>query len=188
MVICGIDEAGRGPLAGPVVVSGVIMKKDNPIEGVRDSKKLTFQKREELYKLIINDALYYEIQVIDETAIDNINILKTCMIGAENIMNKLNEHCDMFKIDGNYLKFDENRHNNFNYETVVKGDDKVYEISCASILAKVTRDRIMIEYDEKYPEYGFRNHKGYGTKKHVEAIIKNGPCKIHRLTFLKNIL
>lgn len=188
MVICGIDEAGRGPLAGPVVVSGVIMKKDNPIEGIRDSKKLTFKKREELYNKILDSALFYDIQVIDEAVIDNINILKSCMAGVENIMNKFKERCDLFLIDGNYLKFDDNRQGNFNYETIVKGDDKVYEISCASILAKVTRDRMMLNYDEQYPEYNFKSHKGYGTKKHIEAILKYGPCAIHRKTFLRNII
>lgn len=188
MVICGIDEAGRGPLAGPVVVSGVIMKKNSQIEGVRDSKKLTFNKREELYQQILDSALHYEIQVIDETIIDNVNILKSCMIGMEKIMDKFKEDCDLFLVDGNYLRFEDNRQNNFKYETIVKGDDKVYEISCASILAKVTRDRLMIEYDELYPNYGFKNNKGYGTRKHIEALLKYGPCKIHRTTFLKNIL
>ena len=188
MVICGIDEAGRGPLAGPVVISGVIMTKDKPIDGIRDSKRLTFNKREELYRKIIDNASHYEIQVIDETVIDSIKILKSCMVGFENIMNKFNEYCEIFLIDGNYLKFEDNRQDNFKYETIVKGDDKIYEISCASILAKVTRDRMMIEYDKLYPNYGFKNHKGYGTKKHIEAILNYGPCKIHRATFLKNIL
>lgn len=188
MVICGIDEAGRGPLAGPVVVSGVIMKKENLIDGIRDSKKLTFKKREELYQKIVDSAMHYEIQVIDETVIDSINILKSCMVGMENIMKKYSGYCDLFEIDGNYLKFEDNRHQNYNYKTIVKGDDKVYEISCASILAKVTRDRLMIEYDEIYPNYGFRTNKGYGTKKHIEALLEYGPCKIHRTTFLKNIL
>lgn len=188
MVVCGLDEAGRGPLAGPVLVSGVIMKKDNPIDGIKDSKKLTFNKREELYQKIIHNALHYEIQVIDETVIDNINILKSCMFGMEEIMNKFKDHCEFFLIDGNYLKFEDNRQDNFKFETIIKGDDKVYEISCASILSKVTRDRLMIEYDEQYPNYGFKNNKGYGTKKHIEALLNYGPCKIHRTTFLKNIL
>ncbi len=188
MVVCGIDEAGRGPLAGPVLVSGVIMGNDISIEGIRDSKKLTSSKREELFDKIIECAKYYEIKLIDVETIDNINILKSCMVGAENIMNKLSKYCDKFLIDGNYLKFDEDRQQNFNYETIVKGDDKIYEISCASILAKVTRDRMMLKYDEQYPEFGFKTNKGYGTKKHIEAILKYGPCAIHRKTFLKNII
>lgn len=188
MIFCGIDEAGRGPLAGPVVVAGVIMRKSSKIEGIKDSKKLTFLKRDNLFQQITENALHYEIQIIDEKTIDDINILKSCMLGMESVMNKFREKCDKYLIDGNYLKFHDDRHISYNYETIVKGDDKVYEISCASILAKVTRDRIMIESDILYPEYGFKNHKGYATKKHIEAILNYGPCKIHRTTFLKNIL
>lgn len=187
MILCGIDEAGRGPLAGPVVVAGVIIKPGTRIEGIRDSKKLTFDKREFLYDCIVENALYYDVQIMDEITVDRINILKSCMMGMENIMGKFKNSCDKFVIDGNYLKFDNDRHLLYNYETIVKGDDKVYEISCASILAKVTRDRLMIEYDSIYPEYGFKNNKGYGTRRHIESIIKHGPCDIHRKTFLKNI-
>ena len=187
MIICGIDEAGRGPLAGPVVVAGVIMKKTLKIEGIKDSKRLTFLKRENLFQQITENALYYEIQIIDEKIIDDINILRSCMKGMESVMDKFRDKCDKYLIDGNYLKFRDDRHVDYNYETIVKGDDKVYEISCASILAKVIRDRIMIESDTVYPEYGFKNHKGYGTKKHIEAILNYGPCNIHRTTFLKNI-
>jgi len=187
MIICGIDEAGRGPLAGPVVIAGAIMQTDILIKDIKDSKKLTFSKRESLFNQIIKNASYYYIQIIDERIVDDINILKACMVGMENIMTKMKDKCDVFLVDGNYLKFEESRHLDYNYETIVKGDDKVYEISCASILAKVTRDRMMIEYDLIYPEYGFKKHKGYGTKNHIEAIKEHGHCEIHRRTFLKNI-
>jgi ribonuclease HII len=188
MILCGIDEAGRGPLAGPVVAAGVIIKPGTLIKGIRDSKKLTSNKREFLFDCIIENALHYDVQIVDEKTVDRINILKSCMMGMENIMGKLKNDCDKFVIDGNYLKFENDRHLDYNYETIVKGDDKVYEISCASILAKVTRDRLMIEYDSIYPDYGFKNNKGYGTLRHIESIIKHGPCDIHRKTFLKNII
>ena len=188
MIICGIDEAGRGPLAGPVVVAGVIMNTEKQIVGIRDSKKLTFNKRETFYNQIIDNAKFYDVQIVDGKTIDDVNILKSCMMGMENIMKKFKNKCDIFLIDGNYLKFEGDRHLKYKYETIVKGDDKVYEISCASILAKVTRDRIMIDYDLMFPEYGFKSNKGYGTQKHISAIKEYGHCEIHRRTFLKNIL
>jgi len=187
MILCGIDEAGRGPLAGPVVAAGIIVKPGLRIEGIRDSKKLNHRQREYLYDKIIEQAMYYDIQAVSEKTIDEINILKSCMSGMEKIMRKLKGSCDLFVIDGNYLKFENDRHLEYKYETIVKGDDKVYEVSCASILAKVTRDRMMIEYDCVYPDYGFKENKGYGTKRHIESIIKHGPCEIHRKTFLRNI-
>jgi ribonuclease HII len=187
MILCGIDEAGRGPLAGPVVIAGVITRPGTRIEGIRDSKKLSSERREFLYDCILDNVLYYDIQIVDEKTVDNINILKSCMLGMENIMGKLKNNCERFVVDGNYLKFENDRHLAYNYETIVKGDDKVYEISCASILAKVTRDRLMIDYDLIYPEYGFKNNKGYGTPGHINSVIKHGPCEIHRKTFLRNI-
>lgn len=188
MIICGIDEAGRGPLAGPVVTASVIMKKGSRIEGVRDSKKLTRKKREKLFGQILDASESHHISIIGSEYIDGNNILKAVMKGMEECIDSVTEEDVKFMIDGNYFRLEGGREKSINFETVVKGDDKVYEISCASILAKVTRDRIMEEMHEIYPVYGFNTNKGYGTAKHINAILEHGPCEAHRKTFLRNIL
>ena len=188
MYICGIDEAGRGPLAGPVVVAAVVLKPNISINGVKDSKKLNEEHRESLFLPIVESCMDFNIQIVDNIIIDEINILRATMLGMENCIDNLTVKADKYLIDGNYFKLREDKQLNINFETIVKGDDKIYEISCASILAKVTRDRIMIEYDKQFPKYGFIRNKGYGTKEHIEAIKKYGLCEIHRKTFVKNIL
>lgn len=181
--ICGVDEAGRGPLCGPVAAAAVIMPEGLIIDGVDDSKKLSEKKREELYDIIVKNAISYSVVFEDEKTIDKINILNATMLAMEKAINSLNPKADFALIDGNRSKgiTVPNR-------TVVKGDSLSHSIACASILAKVTRDRLLIEYDEKYPLYGFKAHKGYGTKAHYEAIEKYGILPIHRKSFLKKIL
>jgi ribonuclease HII len=186
--ICGIDEAGRGPLAGPVVVASVIFEKGYFIEGVRDSKKLSEKKRENLFDKIINSCHEYKIEIIDNKVIDEINILSATMLGMEKCLMNLHNTDFRLLIDGNYFKLRNNLQKNYFYETIIGGDDLVFEISCASILAKVTRDRLMKEYDSLYPRYNFAKHKGYGTKEHIERIKEFGICEIHRLTFCKKFL
>ena len=188
MLICGLDEAGRGPLAGPVVVAGVIFKSDISIPGVRDSKKLSELKRESLFGEIIDKCVDYNIQTIDNKVIDEQNILRATMIGMENCLRILNVRNIKIFIDGNYFRLPDGSESLYNYETVVKGDDKIFQVSCASILAKVTRDRIMKEYDDIYPQYNFKRHKGYGTREHIANIGKYGLCEIHRITFCKNFI
>lgn len=181
--ICGVDEAGRGPLCGPVAAAAVIMPEGLIIDGVDDSKKLSEKKREELYDIIVKNAISYSVVFEDEKTIDEINILNATMLAMEKAIKSLNPKADFALIDGNRSKgiTVPNR-------TVVKGDSLSHSIACASILAKVTRDRLLIEYDEKYPLYGFKAHKGYGTKAHYEAIEKYGILPIHRKSFLKKIL
>ena len=181
-VICGVDEAGRGPLAGPVYACAIIMKNDIIIPEVNDSKKLTEKKREMLYDIIIENALCYSVASVSEKEIDEINILNATMKAMQLAIEGLNVKPDIALIDGN-----QNRNITFNNRTVIKGDAKSYNIAAASIIAKVSRDRFIIKMDELYPQYGFKKHKGYGTKEHMEAIRKYGPCEIHRQTFLKNI-
>lgn len=181
--ICGIDEAGRGPLAGPVCAAAVILPQGLVIDGLNDSKKISEKKRELLYDIIIKEAVSYGIALVDEKEIDEINILQATYRAMEKACEGLDVKADYALIDGNRmpnLKIDG--------ETIVKGDGKSPSIAAASILAKVTRDRLMVELSEKYPEYQFAKHKGYGTKVHVEAILEHGPCEIHRKTFLKKIL
>ncbi len=182
--ICGIDEAGRGPLAGPVVVAGVIMPKDSMIEGVNDSKKVSEKKREKLYDLIIEEAISYSVAIIDKNIIDDINILNATKQGVTEVIDEL-------KIKPNLILVDALTHINTRsipYDSIIKGDAKCYNIAAASIIAKVTRDRIMKQWDEIYPQYGFAQHKGYGTSKHIEAIKQYGLCPIHRKTFTKNFV
>jgi ribonuclease HII len=186
--ICGVDEAGRGPLAGPVVVAGVIFEPDMRIEGVKDSKKLTEKRRESLYDKIIDNCLEYKIEIVDNKTIDEINILAATMLGMENCITKMQTKDFKLLIDGNYFKLRDNLQNNYDYETIIEGDDKIFEISCASILAKVTRDRLMREYDKIYPGYLFAKNKGYGTKEHIHRISQYGLCDIHRVTFCKNFI
>lgn len=182
--ICGIDEAGRGPLAGPVVVGACIMPKDSMIEGVNDSKKVSEKKRELLFETIKEEAIAYAIGIVDQTVIDEINILEATKKGLTDALKELKVKPDYIVVDA-LTKIDTL---GIPYMSVIKGDAKCYSISCASILAKVTRDRIMREWDEIYPAYNFKKHKGYGTKEHIEAIKKNGPCPIHRKTFITHFI
>ncbi len=181
--ICGIDEAGRGPLAGPVVVAGVIMPKDSMIEGVNDSKKVSEKKREKLYDIILDEAISYSVAIIGQDVIDNINILNATKQGVTEVVDGLDIKPDLILVDA--LQHINTR--GIPYEPIIKGDAKCYNIAAASIIAKVTRDRIMRQWDEIYPQYGFISHKGYGTAKHIAAIREYGLCPIHRKSFAKNI-
>ena len=182
--ICGIDEAGRGPLAGPVVVAGVIMPKDSMIEGINDSKKVSEKKREKLYDIILEEAISYSVAIIGQDVIDDINILNATKQGVTKVVEELD-------VKPNLILVDALTHINTKgipYDSIIKGDAKCYNIAAASIIAKVTRDRIMRQWDEIYPQYGFINHKGYGTVKHIEALKEYGPCPIHRRSFIKNFI
>lgn len=183
-LICGIDEAGRGPLAGPVVVGAVIMPKTSFIEGVNDSKKISEKKREKLYELITQEAISYGVGIVDQKTIDEINILNATKLGVKRALEALNPKPEIIMVDAL---------NNMDtlgipYISVIKGDAKNYCIAAASIIAKVTRDRIMREWDEIYPDYGFAKHKGYGTAEHIKVIKEKGPCMLHRETFIKNFI
>ena len=180
--IAGLDEAGRGPLCGPVVVAAVIMPQNSMIEWVNDSKKVTEKRREILYDKIIQEAISYSIAVISHETIDQINILQATKQGFEKCILELDIKPDMILLDA-ITNIDTQE---IEYESIIKGDAKSYNIAAASILAKVTRDRIMMQYDSIYPEYGFKQNKGYGTAKHIEAIKKYGLCPIHRRSFTKN--
>lgn len=182
--ICGVDEAGRGPLAGPVCAAAVILPQDCIIEGLNDSKKLSEKKREALFDIIIEKADAYSIAYGSLEEIEEYNILEATYIAMNRAIEGLNINADFALIDGNRVP----RGIKIPCETVVKGDSKSFSIAAASILAKVTRDRLMLEYDKKYPQYLFAQHKGYGTKAHYEAIKQHGVCEIHRLSFLKNVL
>ena len=181
-LICGTDEAGAGPLAGPVYAAAVILGRDTVIEGLNDSKKLSEKKREKLFSEIIAKAKAYAIVDVSETSIDEINILNARMLAMRQAVAALDLKPDFLLVDGN-------RDPDAGVETlcVIGGDGKSASIAAASILAKVSRDRFMLKMAEKYPEYGFEKHKGYGTKMHIDAIKTHGPCEIHRKTFLKNI-
>lgn len=180
--IAGVDEAGRGPLAGPVFAAAVILPEGCVIDGINDSKKLSEKKREELFDVICEKAVAYCIADVSEGRIDEINILNATFEAMNGAVDGLGVTPDYVLIDGNRISGMTLPH-----ETVVKGDAKSISIAAASILAKVSRDRVMYEMAEKYPEYGFEKHKGYGTKTHCEAILKYGACEIHRKTFLKKI-
>lgn len=186
--ICGIDEAGRGPLAGPVSVGAVVMKPDSKLEWVNDSKKVTEKRREILYDRIIEDSLAWSVQLIDQQEIDEINILEATKKGLhlalEDIINQLKQKPEIILVDA----LREIDTFNIPYQSIIKGDATCYAISCASILAKVTRDRVMKEWDEVYPMYGFEKNKGYGTAAHIQAIKEYGPCPLHRKTFIKNFI
>ena len=178
--VCGCDEAGRGPLCGPVVAAAVILPCDFPIEGLNDSKKLSEKKREQLYTLITENAISYGIAEASPAEIDEINILNASMLAMRRAVEKLTVPADFALIDGNCSRgFD------IPTETIIKGDAKSASVAAASILAKVTRDRLCAEQDKLYPEYGIAKHKGYPTKEHMEAVRKYGPSPIHRITFLK---
>ena len=178
--VCGCDEAGRGPLCGPVVAAAVILPPGLEIEGLNDSKKLTEKKREALFDVIKECALAYAIAEASPEEIDEINILNASMLAMRRAVEALNIPADFALIDGNC-----SRGFSIPTETVVKGDAKSYSIAAASILAKVTRDRQCIELDRAYPEYGIAKHKGYPTKDHMDAVRKYGPCPIYRKSFLK---
>ncbi len=181
--ICGVDEAGRGPLAGPVCAAAVILRKNQIIEGVNDSKKLSEKKREALFDVIKNEAEAYSIAFASVEEIEELNILNATMLAMKRAVEGLPIRADYALIDGNKTPELE-----IPTQYVVKGDANSMSIAAASILAKVSRDRLCRDYAEKYPEYGFERHKGYGTKAHTEAILKYGPCEIHRMSFLKKIL
>ena len=178
--VCGVDEAGRGPLAGPVYAAAVILPEGCIIEGVNDSKKISEKKREELFDIICEKALAYSIASADEKEIDEINILNATYLAMKRAVEGLNIAADYALIDGNRLP-----QLDIPAECIVKGDAKSESIACASILAKVSRDRYMLEMAKEYPEYQFEKHKGYGTKLHYEMLDEFGPSKIHRQTFLK---
>lgn len=182
--ICGVDEAGRGPLAGPVCAAAVILPVDTVIEGLNDSKKLSEKKREALFEIIKEKAVAYSIAFGTVEEIEEVNILEATFIAMNRAVDGLSVKADFALVDGNRPP----KNIKIPCETIVKGDSKSQSIAAASILAKVTRDRLMLEYDLKYPEYEFKKHKGYGTKVHTELIKKYGPCEIHRMSFLKNIL
>ena len=177
-LVAGIDEAGRGPLAGGVFAAAVVFEPGVVIEGINDSKKLTEHKREELFDIIKEKALYWSIVCVDEKTIDEINILQASFLAFRQSLEALDVMPQVALIDGNRAKDIP-----IEYETGVKGDAKSQSIAAASILAKVARDRYIIELDKTYPQYGFAKHKGYPTKDHLEAVAKYGPCPIHRLTF-----
>lgn len=182
--IAGIDEAGRGPLAGPVVVAGVIMPKDSMIEGVNDSKKVSEKKREKLYDQIIEEAISYSVAIIGQDCIDDINILNATKQGVTTVVEELDVKPDLILVDA----LTHINTKGIPYDSIIKGDAKCYSIAAASILAKVTRDRIMRQWDEIYPQYGFAKHKGYGTSAHILAIKEYGLCPIHRRSFTKNFI
>ena len=183
-LVAGVDEAGRGPLAGPVCAAAVILPLDCEIDGLNDSKKLSEKKREALFDVIIEKAVAYDIQLVDHKTIDEMNILNATMLAMTNAVNNLKTKPDFVIIDGNRLP----SQLEIPAKAVVKGDAKSMSIAAASILAKVTRDRLMLELADKYPEYEFTRHKGYGTKLHQEKLREFGPCEIHRKTFIKKIL
>lgn len=182
--ICGIDEAGRGPLAGPVVVASVVMPRDSMIEGVNDSKKVSEKKREKLYDEIIENAISYSVGIVDQKEIDRVNILNATKAGLTESIKGLSVKPDIILVDA--LKGIDTC--GIPYQSIIKGDAKCYSIAAASIIAKVTRDRIMRQWDEIYPQYNFIQHKGYGTAAHIAAIKEYGLCPLHRLSFVKNII
>ncbi len=181
--VCGVDEAGRGPLAGPVCAAAVILPEGKIIDGVNDSKKLSEKKREALFDVIKEEAIAYGVGWASVEEIEEINILNAAMLAMKRAVEELKSKPDFIYVDGNKTP-------DFNIpcKAVIKGDANSISIAAASILAKVSRDRLMLEYAKEYPEYMFEKHKGYGTKLHKEAILKYGPCPIHRMSFLRKIL
>lgn len=180
--VCGVDEAGRGPLAGPVCAAAVILPEGVIIDGVNDSKKLSEKKRESLFNVIREQALSYSIAYATVDEIEEFNILNATMLAMRRAIDGLEIKADYAMIDGNKIPPID-----IDAECIVKGDAKSMSIACASILAKVSRDRLLYKYAEEYPMYGFDKHKGYGTKVHREAILKYGPCPYHRKSFLKKL-
>lgn len=182
-LIGGIDEAGRGPLAGPVVAACVILPSNLIIEGINDSKKISPKKREEIYSIIMDKAISVGVGIVDNDIIDTINIFQATKLAMLRALDEMEKKPEYLLIDA--LTLDDI---NIRQKAIIKGDSKSISIAAASIIAKVTRDRIIDEYDEVYPGYGFKNHKGYGTKEHYQGIEKHGITPIHRKSFLKNIL
>lgn len=182
--VCGVDEAGRGPLAGPVFAAAVILPDDCPeIEGLNDSKKLSEKRREAIFGIIIEKAVAYCVASASVDEIEEHNILNATFMAMKRAVEGLNVPADYAIIDGNRTP-----DLDIPCGTLIKGDSKSCSVAAASILAKVTRDRYITELDEKYPQYGFAKHKGYGTKAHTDAILEYGPCEIHRMSFLKKLL
>lgn len=182
-IVCGVDEAGRGPLAGPVYAAAVVLKKGQTIEGVNDSKKLSEKKREELFDKIVSECSAFSVGTASEREIDEINILQATFLAMKRAVDGLSIKPDIALVDGNQTP-----PLDCAVKTVIKGDAKSESIAAASIIAKVSRDRYMKEMAAKYPEYQFEKHKGYGTKLHYEMIEKYGICEIHRKSFLKKVL
>ena len=182
--ICGVDEAGRGPLAGPVCAAAVILPETCEIEGLNDSKKLSEKKREALFDVIKEKALAYCVAYGTLEEIEELNILEATFLAMNRSIDGLDIKPDYALIDGNRVP----KGIKIPCETVVKGDAKSASIAAASILAKVTRDRLLLEYDKEYPQYNFKKHKGYGTKEHTDLILEYGPSPIHRMSFLKKLL
>lgn len=181
--VCGVDEAGRGPLAGPVCAAAVILNDNEMIDGVNDSKKLSPKKREQLFDVITHQSKAYSVAFASVEEIEQMNILNATMLAMKRAVEGLSVKPDYAMIDGNKLP-----PLDIPSECIVKGDANSASIAAASILAKVSRDRLCREYAEKYPQYGFDKHKGYGTKQHIEALKEYGPCEIHRISFLTKIL
>ena len=181
-LICGVDEAGRGPLAGPVCAAAVILPRNIEIVGLNDSKKLSEKSREKLYDEICEKAMSFGIAFASVEEIEELNILNAAMLAMNRAIAQLEPQPELALIDGN-----RNSAIEINSRCVIKGDAKCADIAAASILAKVTRDRYMLEMAEKYPEYHFERHKGYGTKLHYEALREYGPCEIHRPSFLRKM-
>lgn len=182
-IVCGVDEAGRGPLAGPVYAAAVILPKGHTVEGVNDSKKLSEKKRDELFDKVIDECIAYSVGIATEKEIDEINILQATFLAMRRAVEGLSVKPDIALIDGNKTPG-----LNMEQRAIIKGDAKSANIAAASIIAKVSRDRYMLEMAEKYPQYQFEKHKGYGTKLHYEMLEKYGISPIHRKTFLKKIL
>lgn len=181
-LVCGVDEAGRGPLAGPVYAAAVILPQGKEIVGLNDSKKLSEKQRDALYDTIIETALASSVAFADVSEIESLNILGATMLAMNRAIAGLAPAPELALIDGN-----RNKGISFNSRCVIKGDALCADIAAASVLAKVSRDRYMLEMAEKYPEYAFEKHKGYGTKLHYEALRKYGPCEIHRPSFLRKM-
>ena len=178
-MIAGVDEAGRGALAGPVIAACVVLDKKYHIELIKDSKQLSDKKRAEAYGFIIRNCIEYQIGIIDNKEVDKKNILTSSLEAMKISISRLNTNVDKILIDGNRAPKIEK----YKIEPIIKGDTKFKEISAASIIAKVIRDKIMLDYSKKYPEYNFEKNKGYGTVKHYEALRVHGPCSLHRLSF-----
>lgn len=183
--ILGIDEVGRGPIAGPLVVCGIIMRKESNILGVKDSKKITEKNRIILNEKILEEAEYVSIKEVDVHTIDEINILNATKKAMQEIVEELEEKSNVCLVDA--VRGLEAKNPDYRILPIVKGDDTSYSIACASIVAKVYRDNLMEKYDKEFPEYGFSKHKGYGTKAHYDVILEKGITKIHRKSFLKNL-
>ncbi len=181
-LICGVDEAGRGPLAGPVYAAAVILPDNIEINGLDDSKKLSEKKREQLYDIITEKAVDYCIAFASVEEIEEYNILNATMLAMKRAVQGL-KNCDMAIIDGNRMP-----ELDIFTQALIKGDQKSYSVAAASILAKVSRDRLLIKMDDEFPQYNFKKHKGYGTKEHIDNIKKYGACKYHRPSFLKKIV